>query len=229
MKNRVKRILDVAMTLALGCLMAYSLVGELAHEILGLTMLALLILHHALNGGFHRALFRGRYTPYRAALTLIDALMLVLFAVQGASGLMMARHVRLIPGAGGAAWARTAHLLGAYWGFALSGVHAGLHMTGLVRKWKKSKNRPGKTVAALAALGGVIYGGAALGKRSLWDYMTLKQSFVFFDYGEPLWRFFLDYAFILWLFMALGCALGVMLQKLPVRRSKTKTKREVRM
>ena len=40
---------DAAMTIALLLLMAYSLVGEAAHEWIGMAMLALFILHHALN------------------------------------------------------------------------------------------------------------------------------------------------------------------------------------
>lgn len=61
MKNK-KIILDVFLTLLLGCQMAYSLISEVSHEITGLCMIALLVLHHILNGGFHRHLFKGRYS-----------------------------------------------------------------------------------------------------------------------------------------------------------------------
>ena len=212
-KRRMKLALDVALTLLLGCQMAYALVGEASHEITGLCMLALLALHHALNGGFHRRLFKGRYTPYRAALTAIDAAMLAIFLAQGLSGLMMAKHVRVLSGASGAGWARKVHLLGAYWGFALCGVHAGMHMTGLLRKGLSTR-RWVPLGAALAAAG---YGAYAFIARGLPAYMTLRQQFVFFDYGEPLARFFLDYAAMLALFMALGGALGCALQSLKGR------------
>lgn len=65
--KKQKMMLDVLLTLLLGIQMAYSLIGEVSHEITGLCMIALLILHHALNGGFHRNLFKGRYTPYDAS------------------------------------------------------------------------------------------------------------------------------------------------------------------
>ena len=203
----MKRILDVALTLLMGCLMAYSLVGEMAHEILGLAMTALLVLHHLLNGAFYRRLPRGRYTPYRAALTLLDALMLGVFLLQAVSGLMMARYVRLLP-VSGADWARKAHLLGANWGFMLCGVHAGLHMTALPGRWRGLPNLVAKAGVGCCVLGTAAYGGLAFIRRGMPGYMTLRQQFVFFDFGEPIVYFFVDYAFILAFFMALGCVLG---------------------
>ena len=46
---KVKTSIDTAMTLALLLLMAYGLVGEAAHEWLGMEMFALFLLHHLLN------------------------------------------------------------------------------------------------------------------------------------------------------------------------------------
>lgn len=203
----------MVLTQLLGCQMAYALVGELSHEITGLCMLALLAAHHAMNGGFHRRLFKGRYTPYRVALTLIDALMLVIFLLQGISGLAMAKHVTLFSGGMSAGWARKFHLLGAYWGFALCGVHAGLHMTALVRRWRKLRSRAARVVIAVLALSATGYGAFALVKHGLPGYMTLRQQFVFFDYNEPLVVFLIDYGFILLMCMAVGCALGCLLTR----------------
>ena len=50
MKNKLKRILDIVMSLMLPCLMAYELIGQGTHEILGLCMVSLFILHHVMNG-----------------------------------------------------------------------------------------------------------------------------------------------------------------------------------
>lgn len=210
-------MLDVLLTLLLGVQMAYSLISEVSHEITGLCMIALLVLHHVLNGGFHRNLFKGRYTPYRAILTVIDAAMLVIFILQGVSGLVMAKHIRIL-NVDGASWARTVHLLGAYWGFCLCGVHAGLHMTSMVRRWRATKHPPKKAAIAAAALAVVAYGLVAFIRRGFPGYMTLKQQFVFFDYSEPLARFFVDYAFILIMCMALGALLGYGLQTIKRRK-----------
>ena len=57
---------DAAMTALLPCLMAYSLIGETFHEIVGVVMLVLFIAHHILNRAWCKGLFRGRYSPSRA-------------------------------------------------------------------------------------------------------------------------------------------------------------------
>ena len=210
--KKKKIILDVCLTLLLGCQMAYSLISEVSHEITGLCMIALLVLHHILNGGFHRHLLKARYSPYRVALTAIDTAMLVIFLIQGISGLMMAKHIRLF-NVTGANWARQAHLTGAYCGFVLCGIHAGLHMTRLYRKWQRIERRGLKVCVALIVIASAAYGAVVFVQRGFPDYMTLRQQFVFFDYSEPLPAFFRDYAAILFLCMSAGCGIGCLLTR----------------
>ena len=210
--KKKKNILDVCLTLLLGCQMAYSLISEVSHEITGLCMIALLVLHHILNGGFHRHLLKGRYSPYRVTLTAIDTAMLVIFLIQGIGGLMMAKHIRLL-NVTGANWARQAHLAGAYWGFVLCGIHTGLHMTGLARKWKKIQRRGLKVCLALIVIASAAYGAVAFVQRDFPNYIMLRQQFVFFDYSEPLPVFFRDYIFILFLCMSAGCGIGCVLTR----------------
>ncbi|MBQ9299230.1 MAG: DUF4405 domain-containing protein [Clostridia bacterium] len=217
MKNKLKRILDIVMTLALPCLMAYELIGEATHEILGLCMVALFILHHALNWNWHKRLFQGQCTAFRAVLTVLDILMILVFINQAVTGIMMAKHVFPdLPHVGGRSFARVLHLLGAYWGFALCCFHAGMHMTGLLRKWKKQTGAA-KIILPVLALGISAYGVYAFIHRDLPTYMTLQEQFVFFDYDEPLALFFLDYAAIMALLILLGCGLGYALQNVKRR------------
>ena len=48
-KQKEKYLIDFGMTVLLPLLMAYTLVGEASHEWLGMAMLALFVLHHALT------------------------------------------------------------------------------------------------------------------------------------------------------------------------------------
>ena len=48
-KQILKIAVDVAMTIALLLLMAYELIGQAAHEWLGIGMFVLFIIHHILN------------------------------------------------------------------------------------------------------------------------------------------------------------------------------------
>ena len=207
------------MTLALPCLMAYELIGQETHEILGLCMVGLFILHHAINWQWHRNLFRGKYTAYRAVLTVLDVLVIIVFIDQAVTGIMMAKHVFPdLPHVGRRSFARVLHLLGAYWGFTICCLHAGMHMTGMIRKWTH-KTGMARILPAALALCVSGYGVYAFIKRGLPKYMMLREQFVFFDFDEPLAWFFLDYIAILLTLMLLGSLLGYGLQKMRRKRA----------
>ena len=127
-KAILKIVLDVLMTLALLFLMGYQLWGEAPHEWVGAGMFVLFILHHLLNGSWHKNLLRGKYTPMRVLMLGIDTLVLIAMLLQMYSGIVMSRHVFSFLGIGGGMMlTRRLHILGAYWGFALMSLHLGLH------------------------------------------------------------------------------------------------------
>ena len=70
-----KIAVDLAMTVLLLLLMAKQLTGDVAHEWLGAGMFVFWIAHHALNFGWHRSLFRGKYTLVRAMQTVVNLLL----------------------------------------------------------------------------------------------------------------------------------------------------------
>lgn len=53
------------MTVLLPMLMAYSLIGEMLHEIIGRAIFVLFIVHHILNRKWYGALFKGKYNMRR--------------------------------------------------------------------------------------------------------------------------------------------------------------------
>ena len=130
-------IVDLAMTVLLFCLMAYLLVGETAHEWMGVTMFCLVILHHVLNWNWHRHLIKGRYTPLRILQTGIDVLILLSMIGLMVSGIVMSREVfDFLPISGGMGFARSLHMLASDWGFLFMSLHLGLHwsmMMGMMR------------------------------------------------------------------------------------------------
>lgn len=73
-KKTLKLLIDIAMLILLPLLMAYSLVGEAAHEWLGLAIFALFVLHHIINFSWLKTLLKGRYSAYRIYMTVINVL-----------------------------------------------------------------------------------------------------------------------------------------------------------
>ena len=62
MKKRIQLIIDITMAVLLPLLMAYSLIGEAFHEVVGTAIFVLFIVHHILNRKWYGALFKGKYT-----------------------------------------------------------------------------------------------------------------------------------------------------------------------
>lgn len=63
------------------------------HEWTGVTLCVLFLLHHALNPGWHRGLFKGRYSASRVWLTVVDLLLTLAMVAVIVSAILVSRHV----------------------------------------------------------------------------------------------------------------------------------------
>ena len=218
MKNKVRIIIDISMTVLLPLLMAYSLIGETFHEIIGTAIFVLFIVHHILNRKWYGALFKGKYNTRRIFQTVLDMLLLVFMLLQPISGILMSKHLyTFLPALPISAQARSIHMMLAYWGYVLLCIHAGTHLVVPLRKlFMKSK----RIFAAVCAVSSCIsvYGCAAFIKRGFPGYMLGRTMFAFFDYSEPRTFFFLDYLAIMVLFMMTGCLAVYGLSKINRKR-----------
>ena len=213
-KKHIRTVVDMAMIVLLPMLMAYSLIGEKLHEIIGTILFALFIVHHVLNRQWYKAIFNGKYTPRRIFQTVLNFLLLVFMLTQPISGILMSKYLySSIRIAGSSATARELHLFLAYWGFVFMCLHAGTHMCAPIKKLQARGRRT--LTMILIALGAIfVYGGYAFVRR-LPEYMFLRSSFAFFDFGEPRIFFFLDYIAMMILSAAIGMMISVFLGRLP--------------
>ena len=217
-KRKKKIAVDLLLTLALLLLMPYGMVGEAAHEWIGMGMLVLFVIHHILNRRWIRNLGMGRYTPLRILQTVLAALILACMLGSMASGILLSRYLfALLRIRGVYRLAGSMNILCAYWGLVLMSLHLGLHrgmVTGMAGRWFAKPSALRKWGARAAALAVAVYGVYAFGKRAIGSYMLLQSHFVFFDYEEPLLLFLLDYVAVMGLFVWLGYYLTRLLRKL---------------
>ena len=217
-KQIVKIIIDILMTVVLLLLMAYSLVGEAAHEWLGIGMFVLFLFHHILNSRWTLAVLKGRYTPFRIFQTLLVVLALLSMMGSMVSGIILSRHaLSFLPISGGQSFARTLHMLSAYWGFTIISLHLGLHWNIMVAMTGRMFSKPSAFRKWIVRAAGFLmagYGIFAFVKREIGSYMFLKLQFAFFDSNEPLFLFLLDYIAVMGLFVLIGHYLAKALQRI---------------
>ena len=215
---KLKIAVDAGMTLALLLLMAYGLVGEKAHEWIGMGMAALFILHHILNRRWIGAALKGRYTPIRMAQTVLAGLIFLCMMGSMISGIILSRYVfSFLPAHGGYETAGKMHILCAYWGLVLMSFHLGIHwnqMLAIARKHVKPSRVRTWTVRIAGYLL-AVYGIRAFVRRDVGIYLLLKSHFVFYDYSEPVVYFLFDYLAVMGLFVLAGYWLSKLLKKIP--------------
>ena len=218
-KKQILRVsVDIAMTVLLILLMSYSLVGEAAHEWLGVAMFMLFVLHHVLNRSWYRSIFKEGYTPYRITQTIFVILVFITMCGSMISGVILSRTVfSFLRIRGGQAAARTVHMLCAYWGFVFMSLHLGLHwsvMLHMVGRLYKKKSPVRSWIVRIIGWLIAVYGVYAFWKRDIIDYMLMRYHFVFFDSRESLILYWLDYIAIMSLFVCAGYYLAYVVRNI---------------
>lgn len=221
--RKIKMTIDVLMTAALLFLMGYQFWGETAHEWIGAGMFVLFLLHHIVNGSWHKNLFRGKYPPIRIFLTVIDVLTLLSMIAQMYSGIVLSRHVFVfLPIESGLAFARRLHILGSYWGFLLMSLHLGLHWNMVLGAVKRKFPVTSQSVHYLSVgigLAVALYGAWVFVKRDFAVYMFLQSEFVFMDYEEAKVLFYLDYLALMGTCIFISHYVGKLLRSLKRKES----------
>ena len=216
--KKIRITIDMLMVIILPLLMAYSLIGENIHEVLGICIFFLFIAHHVINQKWWMGIFKGKYNSVRIINTAVNLLLAVYMILQPVSGILMSKYVlKDVTVSGISGTLRTIHMTFAYWGFILLSFHLGLHIKAVTAPLSKKINKTVKIVLMIVFLIISAYGVYAFIKRGIGDYLMMKVSFAFFDFGESRIRFLLDYAAV----MVLVGNIGFYLQSGLIKIQKT--------
>lgn len=205
----MKRLsLDLLMVVLILLEFAYAFTGSTVHELIGLSMLSLFVVHGAWNGRRFANLFKGKYGGLRVASMAINVLLLIAVSLMIISGLLnsdilfslLKIELDLLP--------RELHTASAYWLLLLMGVHLGMHWTMIMNETRKlagvpwvSLPLPLRTAALhLLAASLAIYGVFASFERDVFSRLTAYFSFGDRGADEPILGFFLQYVAIVGLY-----------------------------
>ena len=182
---KLRRIVDVLMTVILMLLMSMQITDTEWHEYLGIMMFALFIVHQYLNISWYGNLFKGKYTLLRTFFTLINISLLITFLMSCFSGIIMSETFPALNIESLTSFARTAHLSGSYLCFVLMALHVGLHWGMIAGKIKSSW----PVIPAIIISGWGLY---AFLNADIFSYITLRNQFAFIDYEKNFSLVLLD-------------------------------------
>ena len=211
---------NICMTAVLLCLMPYSRMGEANHEILGVALFALFVVHHVLNRKWLGALTKGRYGAFRIAQTALVVLLTCSVVATITSGIIISNHL-FIALTGGIDYgiyeaAKGVHMVSAHLNYVLMSLHLGLHwgtIIAAVRRGKEKYPTAARWVIRALVAGLAVYGIYAFIKRHIGEYLVLRAHFLLLDANEPLILFFFDYLAIVALFVLVGYVAAKLLKR----------------
>ena len=209
--SKIRRIVDVGMTVLLLCLMAYQVTGEALHEWIGMLMVLLVIIHQILNRRWYGALFKGKYNAYRVIAVVINAALLLSFAMTAFSGMAMSAHaVPFLYGMTRVSIARRMHLAMSHWSFVLMGLHLGMHIPMMTAKLKlkdKIKTAFSAIFCCIAGIGLYFFI-----RNGIVDYLFLRVPFAFLDYEKAGILVFLENLLMLLSWAYIGSQVAALLR-----------------
>lgn len=170
-KNGWKFVLDILMALLLALMYNKRVLGLAFHEIGGMALCGLFIIHKLLNWKWIKAVSTGlfsRRVPARQKLYwVLDILLFASFAYVLVSGILISKVV--FPSTGGGMAFKLGHYAAAAFALVLTGVHVGLHMGWIGQRMSFLKRLPvlaRRGLAVLLSMAVLAFGGLQLTSTS---------------------------------------------------------------
>ena len=186
-------IIDIVMFVLFILLMGYHIISDQYHEILGVCLFILFIIHHILNYKWYQTLFKGKYTFIKVLFIVVNFMLLLAILGIFISGVLISAHVFHFLNIPTTNFGRQLHLFSTAWGFVLMGIHLGLHLKMMLGKsFKKLKNSSFEYLVYLVIFLIILFGFYAFIKNRYYSDMALLTDFKFFDYEQSPLGFYLE-------------------------------------
>lgn len=201
-----KLAIDLVMTVLLLVAMASLITGNTIHELLGVSMFILFIVHTILNRRWYQTLLTGKNKVLRVLDTAVNLLLLVTMAVLMVSAVPISRAIFAFIPINNGMIVRQIHVLAAYWGFILIAVHLGVHWRMIINAVRRMTGITGtsriRTIAVrVLAVLMVVYGVQASFDRNVGSKLIFYYTFDYWDVDESIMGFFIDYLSIMGIYI----------------------------
>ncbi len=214
----MRNIMNLVMILCILVVMDYSYTTNAIHEILGLFIGLLFIIHNALNRHWYTAIGKGKMNILRILRTITNVLLLVMMLLVTVTGVLISQTVFSVFPLSQKLWVHQLHTLSAYLGFILSAIHLGFRWNAL---WGKISHRLRidcmnfryiilNRIALLLLIGYGIYASFI---RHIGSKLLLLHGFNDWTATPSLVGFIFDHMAIMGCYAAITYLLTQMLQK----------------
>ena len=179
--NKLRMPLDILMTLLSIILMGGTVLfpDDRIHQICGILLIVLWIIHIMLNRRWYGAFFKGKYQPYRIMQLVVNSGVLICALFLMISGLLMAWFIPADWVGSALGFARTTHLLASHWYYIFMAFHIGLHSAMIVRFChSRVPTRESGIVPRVICILISLYGIYAFIARGLWKYVRASAVFL---------------------------------------------------
>jgi hypothetical protein len=204
---RVRLVLDfLAVALIIACL-AYWWLDNLAHELVGAGLLALVIVHNVFNRRWYGGLTKRRMDAVRIVNLVTIAGLAVIMMVMLVTSFLVSRDLFPFTALSGAFAVREIHMFAGYWALLIISVHLGTRWGVVMNAVRttfgmQQPNRMRAWICRLLVLGIVAWGVKSFPAMDLGSKLMLTYSLDMWDFSESTGAFFLNYAAIVGMFAA---------------------------
>ena len=184
----LKLVLDAVMLILLVLMYKKQVISLEFHEIGGLALIGLFVIHHLVNakwiGAVTRRLFAKGTPGLVRARYIVDVLLLLAFLAIGVTGVLISKVVFSLHVAGNF---KTLHYFASVLAILLMGVHLGLHADFLFGKLlRKDTNKAAKIALAVVLSALIAFGGYSLTTTSFLRYLAAPLQTVSAMHGTPV-------------------------------------------
>jgi hypothetical protein len=202
----IKLVIDLIMTVSMLVAMAYPITGNMVHELVGVVLFVLFMVHNFLNRRWYKTIFSGKYKVQQILSIAVNLLFLLTIAVALISAVPISRDILPFIPMNNEMIVRQIHVLSAYWGFILMAVHIGISWGRIINAARKmtgiiTTSRVRTIAFRFLAVLIVVYGVQISFERDMGSRLLIYNPFGYWGFDENALRFVIDYLSIMGIYI----------------------------
>jgi Domain of unknown function (DUF4405) len=196
-KMLLRLVNDLVMTFLMLIALAYYITGNLIHEVVGVVVLLLFVVHNFLNRRWYKTILKGKHDLRRILQIGINLLFLLTIAMMMISAVLISSDLFPFIPINNDMMLRQIHVQTAYWGFIIMAVHIGFSWGMIINSVMRMTGITGtsriRTIALrILAVLIVIYGVHSSSERDMGSKLTIYSPFGNWFNDDSIIRFLID-------------------------------------